>query len=71
MKYIIDHGIGLEAEYPYLAEDSKCNHRKAEHSVSFPTNIKLKGAQNFNGPQGFITGPMLVFTTSLKCKADR
>ena len=35
MKYIIDHhGIGLESEYPYLAEDSKCNHKKEDHRVS-------------------------------------
>ena len=30
MKYIIDHG---EEDYPYLAEDSKCNHKKASHRV--------------------------------------
>jgi len=34
MQYIIDHGgITLEEDYPYLAEDSKCNHKKAHHRV--------------------------------------
>lgn len=39
MKYIIDHGgISLEAEYPYLAEDSKCNHKKEGHKVNLAFN---------------------------------
>lgn len=45
MKYIIDNGgIGLESEYPYLAEDSRCNHRKADHRVlsTLPPTYTLK-----------------------------
>lgn len=34
MQYIIAHGgISLEDEYPYLAEDSKCNHKREHHRV--------------------------------------
>lgn len=47
MKYIIDHGgIALEEEYPYLAEDSKCNHKKAAHRVSSPVFSTLQSFES-------------------------
>jgi len=43
MQYIIDHGgITLEEDYPYLAEDSKCNHKKAHHRVPPPPPLSFQ-----------------------------
>lgn len=39
-KYIIDHGgIALESEYPYLAKDSVCNKKVAQHKVRNPNRL--------------------------------